>query len=49
MKVTFFEKAVTGFSSLFNMVASAALVVMMLLSCADIFMRYLFNRPITGT
>ncbi len=49
MKVTFFEKAVTGFSSLFNMVASASLVVMMLLSCSDIFMRYLFNSPITGT
>ena len=31
------------------MVASAALVVMMLLTSADVFMRYLFNRPITGT
>ena len=49
MKVSFFEKAVTGFSSLFNMVASAALVVMMLLTSVDVFMRYLFNRPITGT
>ena len=49
MKVSFFEKAVTGFSSCFNMVASAALVLMMVLSCADIFMRYLFSRPITGT
>ena len=49
MKVSFFEKAVTGFSSLFNMVASAALVVMMLLTCADIFMRYVFSSPITGT
>ena len=49
MKVPFFEKAVTGFSSLFNMVASAALVAMMLLTCSDVFMRYLFNSPITGT
>ena len=49
MKVSFFEKAVTGFSSLFNMVASAALVVMMLLTSVDVFMRYLFNHPITGT
>jgi TRAP-type C4-dicarboxylate transport system permease small subunit len=49
MKVSFFEKAVTRFSSSFNMVASAALVVMMLLTCADVFMRYLFNSPITGT
>ena len=31
------------------MMASAALVVMMLLTSADVFMRYLFNRPITGT
>jgi len=49
MKASFFEKAVTGISSVFNMVASAALVLMMVLSCADIFMRYLFNSPITGT
>jgi len=49
MKASFFEQAVTGLSSVFNMVASAALVLMMVLSCADIFMRYLFNSPITGT
>ena len=49
MKVPFFEKTITGFSSLFNMVASAALVAMMLLTCSDVFMRYLFNSPITGT
>jgi TRAP-type C4-dicarboxylate transport system permease small subunit len=49
MKVSFFEKAVTGFSSSFNMVASASLVVMMVLTCSDVFMRYLFNSPITGT
>jgi TRAP-type C4-dicarboxylate transport system permease small subunit len=49
MKVSFFEKAVTGFSSWFNMVASAALVAMMLLTSVDVFMRYLFNHPITGT
>lgn len=49
MKASFFENLVTGFSSWFNKVASAALVVMMLLSCADIFMRYLFSKPITGT
>ena len=49
MKVSFFEKTVTGLSSFFNMIASAALVLMMVLSCADIFMRYLFSRPITGT
>lgn len=49
MKASFFEKAVTGLSSFFNMIASAALMLMMVLSCADIFMRYIFSRPITGT
>jgi TRAP-type C4-dicarboxylate transport system permease small subunit len=49
MKVSFFEKAVTGSSSWFNRLASASLVAMMLLTCADVFMRYLFNSPITGT
>jgi TRAP-type C4-dicarboxylate transport system permease small subunit len=49
MKASFFEKAISGISSLFNMVASAALVLMMVLSCVDIFMRYLLSRPITGT
>jgi C4-dicarboxylate transporter, DctQ subunit len=49
MKESFFAKAVAGISSFFNMIASAALVLMMVLSCADIFMRYLFNHPITGT
>jgi TRAP-type transport system small permease protein len=49
MKVSFFDKAVTGLGSLFNMVASASLVAMMLLTSADICMRYFFNSPITGT
>jgi TRAP-type C4-dicarboxylate transport system permease small subunit len=48
MKVSFFEKTVTGFSSWFNMLASAALVAMMLLTCADVFMRYFLSDPITG-
>lgn len=49
MKVSLFERSVTGFSSWFNMVASAALVVMMVLTCADVLMRYLLNSPLTGT
>jgi TRAP-type C4-dicarboxylate transport system permease small subunit len=49
MKVSFFEKTITGFSNVFNMVASASLVGMMLLTCADVVMRYLFSRPIIGT
>jgi TRAP-type C4-dicarboxylate transport system permease small subunit len=49
MKVSFFEKAITGFADVFNLVASAALMGMMLLTCADVFMRYVFSRPIIGT
>jgi TRAP-type C4-dicarboxylate transport system permease small subunit len=49
MKASLFEKTVTRLSDFFNMIASAALMLMMVLSCADIFMRYLFSRPITGT
>ena len=49
MKASLIEKTVTRISDFFNMIASAALVLMMVLSCADIFMRYLFSKPITGT
>jgi len=48
MKAAFLEKAVTRLSSWFNMIASAALMVMMALTCADVFMRYLFSSPIIG-
>ncbi|MCF8081890.1 MAG: TRAP transporter small permease [Deltaproteobacteria bacterium] len=49
MKVSFFEKAINGVSYAFNLLSSAALAGMMLLTCADVFMRYLFSRPIIGT
>lgn len=49
MKVSFFEKTVTRSGDAFNMVASASLVAMMLLTCADVLMRYAFSRPIIGT
>jgi TRAP-type C4-dicarboxylate transport system permease small subunit len=49
MKASFFERGITGVSSLFNLVASAALFLMMLLTCADISMRYFFSSPIIGT
>ena len=49
MKAPFFERAVENLSSWFNLVASAALMVMMLLTCADVFMRYLFSNPLIGT
>jgi TRAP-type C4-dicarboxylate transport system permease small subunit len=49
MKVSSFEKTVTGLGSLFNQVASASLLAIMLLTCLDVSMRYFFSRPITGT
>ncbi|MBU2498483.1 MAG: hypothetical protein KKE57_06260, partial [Proteobacteria bacterium] len=49
MKVPFFEKTVTRLSSLFNLLASASLFAMILLTCLDISMRYFFSRPIIGT
>ena len=49
MKVSFFEKSISKVGNLFNIIASAALVGMMLLTCADVFMRYLFSDPIIGT
>lgn len=49
MKASFFDKSVTALSSLFNLIASASLFSMILLTCSDVSMRYLFNRPITGT
>jgi tripartite ATP-independent transporter DctM subunit len=40
---------VGGFSRYLNVVALAIFFCMMLLTFADVFMRYLFNHPITGT
>lgn len=49
MKVPFFEKTVTGVGSFFNLIASASLLAMILLTCLDVCMRYFFSRPIIGT
>jgi TRAP-type C4-dicarboxylate transport system permease small subunit len=49
MKVSYFEKSVTGLGSFFKMVASASLLAIMLLTCLDVSMRYFFGRPIAGT
>lgn len=49
MKTSFFEKTVTRLSSGFNILASASLFAMILLTCFDVFMRYFFNRPLAGT
>ena len=42
-------KTITKVADLFNWVAAAALVGMMLLTCADVVMRRSFNHPIPGT
>jgi TRAP-type C4-dicarboxylate transport system permease small subunit len=49
MKMSFFEKSVTRVSTVFNVIASASIFAMMLLTCLDVSMRYFFSRPITGT
>ena len=49
MKTSFFEKTVTRLGSLFNILASASLFAMIMLTTLDVCMRYFFNRPIAGT
>ena len=49
MKMLSFEKGVKLLSSFFDVVASASLMAMILLTCFDVSMRYFFNRPIGGT
>ena len=49
MKIPLFRKSVESLSSIFNMLASASLMAIMLLTCIDVFMRYFFNRPFGGT
>ena len=49
MKTSIFEKAVTRLGSLFNILASASLFAMIMLTSLDVSMRYFFNRPIAGT
>ena len=49
MKVQFFGKTVNQLSLIFDIVASASLTIIMLLTCSDVFMRYFFNHPLGGT
>ena len=49
MKVVIFGKAVKSVCSFFNMIASASLMIILLLICLDVFLRYFFNRPFGGT
>lgn len=46
--ISFLDKTSQGLSRIVFWVAGAAIVVMMLLTCADIVLRY-FRRPIPGT
>ena len=49
MEMSWFERTVTRLGSLFNILASASLFAMIMLTCLDVSMRYFFNRPIAGT
>lgn len=49
MRMLFFDKTVKILSSVFNLLASASLMAMILLTCIDVSMRYFFSRPIAGT
>ena len=49
MKMPFFDKTVRLLSSFLNLFASAGLIAIILLTCADVSMGYFFNRPIAGT
>jgi TRAP-type C4-dicarboxylate transport system permease small subunit len=49
MKTSRFERTVTRLGSFFNILASASLFAMIMLTCLDVSMRYFFNRPIAGT
>lgn len=42
-------KVLKGIVEVFNIVAIAALVCMLVLVCANVIMRYVFNNPIPGT
>jgi TRAP-type transport system small permease protein len=43
------EKTVNAVSSFANSIGMAVLVLMMLLTVADVFLRFAFNKPILGT
>lgn len=47
--VGFFEKVTRSFSNLLVHISMGMLLIMMLLGFADVFGRYLLNRPIIGT
>jgi TRAP-type transport system small permease protein len=46
--MSYYEKFIVGISSGLYWVARFALFVMMILTSCDVFLRYVFNRPIVG-
>lgn len=42
-------KPVSVLASVFNSIAALALFSLMLITCVDVFGRYLFNKPLTGS
>lgn len=44
----YYKKCISGVSSFLYWIARFALFAMMILTCSDVFLRYLFNRPIIG-
>lgn len=49
MNDKFLKKTANKTFIVFNIIASAFLVIIMLLTCSDVFMRYFFNKPLGGT
>lgn len=49
MKFYYYDNTIRLLSSLFNMVASVALLLIMFLTCIDVAFRYFFSHPLPGT
>ena len=47
--MSYFDKFIVRTSSALYWIARFALFVMMILTCCDVFLRYVFNRPIVGS
>ena len=48
MNTYYYDRTIKSLSSLFNLVASAALLLIMAVTCLDVSMRYFFSNPIPG-
>jgi TRAP-type transport system small permease protein len=47
--MSYFDKFIARISSALYWIARFALFAMMILTCCDVFLRYVFNRPIVGS